>query len=272
MSLFIYLQYKWMFSCQMRMYLGYIGVVWCGAWLVLMPDYLPAQSTTEVDTSGTASEAEIAAPLLTSKYHIIQVHQPPTAAGTQVAVSLGRYIVNFGTREGVQPGGIFKVTDGKTELGLVRVEQVWRDSSSIRLIRLYKKDNVAEPMPLQRGYYLLPKYVLLETVLFDRGKPDLNPPMQERLRFAARLILSFPDFPVLIGGHTDNTGSAAQNLKLSESRAAEIRTYLYEIQRVPEAQMHLKGYGQAQPVANNNTEAGYRLNRRVEIVLVDQLP
>jgi outer membrane protein OmpA-like peptidoglycan-associated protein len=260
------------FKCQVVFRFAVMVSIWLGGWSWLTPLSLSAQTQAPVDTAGATRADSAAASVLTSKYGIIRVHQPPAPAGVQAAVSLGRYIVNFGTREGVRPGGIFQVTEPDAILGLVRVEQVWRDSASVRLIRLDQKHKADDPMPLRRGQYLIPKYVLLETVLFDRGKPDLSPSMQERLRFAARFILSFPKFPVVIGGHTDNTGKETDNMKLSEARAAEIRTYLYEVQRIPQEQMHLKGYGETRAVASNDTDEGRHLNRRVEIVLVDRVP
>jgi len=87
-------------------------------------------------------------------------------------------------------------------MGLVRVEQVWRDSASVRIVNLERweqppsssADPAALALPLWDGvpynFRLFPRYVLLETVHFDLGKPVFTPAMHDRLRYAAR----FPTF------------------------------------------------------------------------------
>ena len=207
-----------------------------------------------------------------SKYRILRGHLPPGPAGVQAAVSHGRYLVNFGTREGVMRGSIFQVFHQNILTGLVQVDQVWRDTAHVQLVNLVHKIDPESIYPLERGYYLKPKLVFLETIYFDEGQPGLSPEMHERLRYAARFIRAFPENPAILEGHTDNTGKEEDNIKLSRQRAAEIRTYLYEVQRIPLEQMHLKGYGSAEPIATNTTAEGRRLNRRVEITLVDTAP
>jgi outer membrane protein OmpA-like peptidoglycan-associated protein len=66
-----------------------------------------------------------------------------------------------------------------------------------------------------------------------------------------------------IGGHTDNTGDADRQLALSQQRADAVRAYLIQ-QGVPEAMLVAKGYGDARPIASNDTEEGRFRNRRVE--------
>ena len=67
-------------------------------------------------------------------------------------------------------------------------------------------------------------------------------------------------------GHTDNSGSDAVNIPLSEKRADAVKAYLLKT-GLPDNRMEAKGFGAAQPIADNATEAGKSQNRRVEIVL-----
>ena len=218
-----------------------------------------------------------------SKYGIFAGYLPDSpGAGPQLAVGMGRYVVNFGSRDGVKKGSIFEAHRHERFVGLVRVEQVWRDSASVRVVKLERwevppgsvDELAANALPLWDGqpysFRLFPHYVLLETVHFDLGKPVFTPQMHDRLRYAARFILSFPDFPVVIEGHTDNSGKADKNLILSRNRAEEIRRYLSEIQLVPMAQMHPIGFGETRPVTPNSSEDGRRQNRRVDIILVNE--
>ena len=206
-------------------------------------------------------------------YIIIRTHLPDSPGGPQAAVSQGRYTVNFGSREGVRPGSIFRVYRLPEEyIGLVRVERVWRDSAWVSVVNLEQKIDLANTLPLAVRYRLLPKYVILETVYFDAGKPVFTAAMHNRLRYIARFILSLPDHSVVLEGHTDNTGTAKKNIQLSKDRAEQIGRYLHEVNLIPEFQLHAIGYGEAQPISTNDTPEGRRLNRRVDMVLVDRLP
>ena len=72
---------------------------------------------------------------------------------------------------------------------------------------------------------------------------------------------------LVVTGHTDNTGSADYNQQLSVRRADSVESYLEGDGVIP-ARISSKGFGQNQPVASNETDAGRRLNRRVDIIIV----
>ena len=207
-----------------------------------------------------------------SKYRITKIHLLPQALGPQAGVSQGRYIINFGSREGVQPGSIFRVMFRDRLMALVRIHHAWRDSAEARLVKLVEKADPDSPSPLESGYYLEPKLVLLETIQFDKGDPVITPEMYERLHYVARFIRSFPQFPLILEGHTDSSGKASSNIELAKKRAEGVRLFLNEVYRLPMTQMHAIGYGQERPIATNSTEEGRYRNRRVDIVLMDAQP
>ena len=234
---------------------------------------LHAQTAVAADRGAAAADADsvfVERPL--TKYGILRTHLPDSDAANQVAFSHGRYIANFGSRDGVKPGAIFQAFKAGTYVGLLRVEQVYRDTASLRLVNLERKLDPESPAAIQRGYLLFPHHVLLETVNFGSGKPDFSENMHKRLRYAARFILNFPDFPVLVQGHTDNLGDKARNVTLSRERAEQVKRYLYDIQQIPRAQMYARGYADKDPIANNSHEEGRFNNRRVDIVMVHALP
>jgi outer membrane protein OmpA-like peptidoglycan-associated protein len=70
-----------------------------------------------------------------------------------------------------------------------------------------------------------------------------------------------------VAGHTDNTGSAQHNQALSERRAGSVQRYL-EGDGVAPQRIYAAGYGKNQPIASNDSDAGRRLNRRVDITIV----
>jgi outer membrane protein OmpA-like peptidoglycan-associated protein len=243
---------------------------WAAALCLLALAPLHAQSETAAADSDSVAAVVVQRPI--TKYGILRTHLPDSEGAVQVAVSHARYIANFGSRDGVKPGAIFQAYKAQTYVGLLRVEQVFRDTASLRLVNLDRKLDVESPEPIQRGYLLFPHHVLLETINFGSGKPDFSEDMHERLRYAARFVLNFPDFPVVVEGHTDNMGEKEKNLLLSQSRAAQVKQYLHDIQQIPRTQMFAMGYADERPIASNGTEEGRLHNRRVDIVMVHELP
>lgn len=124
----------------------------------------------------------------------------------------------------------------------------------------------------------------------NAGCPVIEQKVQERLAYAARavqfetgsaqlkessyLILSeivgimreYRDYKLAIGGHTDNAGSDANNLALSERRAEACRNFIVKA-GISEARISSTGFGETQPIADNSTAAGRKENRRVAFVL-----
>lgn len=82
---------------------------------------------------------------------------------------------------------------------------------------------------------------------------------------AAQCINDYPGNMVFINGHTDSTGAATYNQKLSEQRAAAVKSRLVERFDIPASRMTSRGFGKDQPVADNKTPEGRVLNRRVDV-------
>jgi outer membrane protein OmpA-like peptidoglycan-associated protein len=78
-----------------------------------------------------------------------------------------------------------------------------------------------------------------------------------------------PTRTVLVEGFTDSTGTAAHNQELSERRAASVAAALAGMS-IPRERVAMRGYGQAYPVAGNDSAGNRQLNRRVEIVLSNE--
>jgi OOP family OmpA-OmpF porin len=110
--------------------------------------------------------------------------------------------------------------------------------------------------------------LVLRGVNFDFDKSTLTPMAKTILDGVAEALTKRPDIKVEIGGHTDSLGSDSYNLKLSDRRSKSVKTYLVE-RGIDEARMTTKGYGEAVPVADNETEEGRALNRRVELKVTD---
>lgn len=101
---------------------------------------------------------------------------------------------------------------------------------------------------------------------FDYDKATIKPAFQSTLNDLAGVIQKYDRTKVWVVGHTDSTGSDAYNQQLSERRAAAVGDYLAR-RGVSWSRMTTEGKGESEPRADNATEAGRQLNRRVEILI-----
>jgi outer membrane protein OmpA-like peptidoglycan-associated protein len=105
-------------------------------------------------------------------------------------------------------------------------------------------------------------------VLFNTDQAVLTEGGQRTLRKLADVLNQNPDRSVMVEGFTDSTGSAAHNLELSQRRAEAVRSALMAM-GIEGTRIATRGYGEAYPVAGNDSAGNRQLNRRVEIVLSD---
>ncbi len=105
-------------------------------------------------------------------------------------------------------------------------------------------------------------------IQFDSGKSNIKPEFEPILQKAAEVLKAQPaDTNIEIGGHTDNTGNAEANMKLSQARAESVKSELVKL-GVSDAMLMAKGYGDTVPKADNSTEEGRFANRRIEYKVV----
>lgn len=108
--------------------------------------------------------------------------------------------------------------------------------------------------------------IALYGILFDVGKSDIRPESTEALKQITDYLNANPLVKIYIVGHTDNTGTYANNITLSKARAASIKNYLVSSVKISDTRLSTEGVASLCPVSTNNTEEGRKLNRRVEIV------
>ncbi len=119
-----------------------------------------------------------------------------------------------------------------------------------------------------------PKATQLETsgsvtlnIEFDTGKSDIKPMYNDEIKQVADFMKAHPDRNVLIQGHTDNVGSEASNVALSQARAKSVKDYLVDRFGIAGDRLQAIGYGPNKPIASNATAEGRQQNRRVEAVV-----
>jgi outer membrane protein OmpA-like peptidoglycan-associated protein len=103
----------------------------------------------------------------------------------------------------------------------------------------------------------------LQGIQFESGKDVIKKSSNAILNDVVTVMKENPSYNLEINGHTDNTGSAATNMDLSQHRAEAVMSYLTN-HGVDASRLKAKGYGQTIPVADNATAAGRAKNRRVE--------
>jgi len=112
------------------------------------------------------------------------------------------------------------------------------------------------------------KRVILNNILFETGKSILTTGSFAELDRLLQILEDNPLMRIEISGHTDNTGSLALNMKLSEDRARAVVEYLVQ-KGIDNSRMEYKGFGPNEPIADNSTAAGRAVNRRVEFKILE---
>lgn len=110
--------------------------------------------------------------------------------------------------------------------------------------------------------------VVLEGVTFASGSAELTPESEKMLLRVLNTLNAYPDMKVEIRGYTDNVGKASSNQRLSQRRATAVRYWLLN-KGVDPDRVVANGYGEANPIADNTTKEGRRLNRRIEFVKIN---
>ncbi len=109
---------------------------------------------------------------------------------------------------------------------------------------------------------------VLKGVKFEFDSDRLTDDAKTILIDVGATLNSYPEIKVELEGHTDSSGTDAYNLGLSERRANAVKTFLSG-QSVTADRMTPVGYGEAQPIDTNDTEAGRENNRRVELKVIE---
>jgi len=104
-------------------------------------------------------------------------------------------------------------------------------------------------------------------ITFQVDHSDIQPQFQSTLDQVSQTLASYNQTYIDVLGHTDSTGSDAYNQALSDRRAQSVADYLAG-RGVARARIGTRGYGESQPIASNETDAGRAENRRVEIKVV----
>jgi len=103
-------------------------------------------------------------------------------------------------------------------------------------------------------------------VYFETNKFNINSNSTLALDKLEKIFAEYPETNILIEGHTDDVGTDAYNMSLSQKRAEAVSSYL-KTKGVSPTRLSTKWFGETMPVVENNSDANRALNRRVQIVI-----
>jgi outer membrane protein OmpA-like peptidoglycan-associated protein len=145
-----------------------------------------------------------------------------------------------------------------------RAQQAETQQAELRQRLLTQLNAILETRDTARGLI-----ISMPDVLFDTGSANLKATARERLAKVAGILIAYPDMKVEVNGYTDSTGNPMSNERLSQERAAGVQSYLSQ-QGVPAGNIAIHGFGEANPIASNDSLEGRQQNRRVELVVSGQ--
>ena len=175
----------------------------------------------------------------------------------------------IGAASGAVVGGVIGRKSGNTVLGAILGATVGGAAGAVIGRRM---DKQAEELKKQLPNATVErvgegiKITFNSDILFDVNKYDVKDATKRQLTDFAQTLEKYPDTDLVIEGHADAQGPDDYNLKLSKQRADAVAAYLQSL-GVKGGRVSEKGYGEAQPIADNSTEAGRAKNRRVDIAV-----
>jgi outer membrane protein OmpA-like peptidoglycan-associated protein len=139
---------------------------------------------------------------------------------------------------------------------------------SVRIVLLRAEDKL--PLASRKLLAMEPgRRFVFEDLQFAPNQSALAAEFVPELERVVRLMFVRPTMKIRIEGHADSTGAADVNMKLSEERADAVKRYLMQ-SGVSGDRIETIGYASSRPIASNATEAGRRLNRRIEFLILSK--
>lgn len=149
----------------------------------------------------------------------------------------------------------------QTQVAQRQAQEAIQQKEEMRARLLAQLNQVLQTRDTARGLI-----VSMPDVLFDFNKYTLKSEARERLAKISGIVEAYPGLKLQVEGHTDSIGSDQYNLELSEKRADSVRAYLVSNGVSPDS-VKSEGFGKADPVADNSTAQGRKLNRRVDMIV-----
>lgn len=111
--------------------------------------------------------------------------------------------------------------------------------------------------------------IMTLSIFFETGKSEIRPIYEKEIQRVADYMKAHPDMDAVIAGHTDNVGTKAANMKLSQDRVNNVKNSLVKNFNIDASRLEAVGYGESKPIVSNATKAGKQKNRRVTVIFTN---
>lgn len=111
------------------------------------------------------------------------------------------------------------------------------------------------------------QYCSILDIQFEINQKTVQREAEEKIDKVGIFMRKYPSTTAVIEGHSDEVGTTAANMKLSEQRAQGVVDYLVNRGGIARSRLQAVGYGETRPIADNQTEIGKRLNRRINAII-----
>ncbi|WP_162522646.1 OmpA family protein [Psychrobacter sanguinis] len=217
--------------------------------------------------------------LQAGRYSQIKVCAGQNVLSAELTDQKNNHLANDGIKVNLQPKRTYYYQVSHVEKGVTPVIRAINAPEAIELLKgsieqthqisRVVTDNCMQP-PTQTTTTNPVTTPVMETqkpinldVLFDFDSAQIKGKYQQKIQLLAEYMQANPEATVHLESHTDNKGAAGYNLKLSQARAEAVKAELVNNYEVAGNRITTQGYGESQPVASNDTEAGRQQNRRV---------
>jgi OmpA-OmpF porin, OOP family len=159
-----------------------------------------------------------------------------------------------------------KVTTGGKDVWVKVEPDIWSAPTQSYKLTIVEVEAMAQVVSANALLQALNKDGFIALYInFDTNKSELKADGDATVKEIVAMMKSAPDLKLSIEGHTDNVGTPAANLKLSEARATAVMDAVVRA-GIDKARLSAKGLGQTTPIADNRSDEGRAKNRRVELV------
>jgi len=111
------------------------------------------------------------------------------------------------------------------------------------------------------------QYCSILDIQFEVNKNTVQRESEEKINKVGIFMNKYPKTTAVIEGHSDEVGTTADNMLLSERRAQNVVNYLVDKSGIARSRLKAVGYGETRPIGDNKTQEGQRLNRRINAVI-----
>ncbi|KAF4319887.1 hypothetical protein G195_006860 [Phytophthora kernoviae 00238/432] len=170
-----------------------------------------------------------------------------------------------------QPEDIQKTPAQITDAQMAQKEQEDLEKLKKKLDQYIQKNGLSDQLNTKLNQSEL-KITISDNALFSSGRADVKPESRSLAKAISSMLQEFPEYEVVVSGHTDNVpisnSQYKDNWDLSADRALNFLKILLLNETLDPAKFTPSGYGEYHPIASNQTEAGRAQNRRVEVSII----